>query len=174
MCRTVLIRETFQKTLKVRTQGKDAQELADRYFFETLVRVHRAGEGAPFTGLKPAGTEVEPGVAAADQALERGSADAAVELVTRAVAQGIRERYEKVSAAKAYKDENVEAGRAFVAAYVSFVHFVEEVHALASGEGSSHGEGETPSPAPHKEATHEATSGPAHENHAGHEAKDRP
>lgn len=92
------IREAFQKTLTVRAKGADAQELADRYFFETLVRVHRAGEGTSFTGLKPADTEVEPGVAAADQALARGSADAVIELTTRAVAQGTHERYEKTAA----------------------------------------------------------------------------
>ena len=40
------IRELFTKTLKVRAHGSEARELADRYFFETLVRVHRAGEGA--------------------------------------------------------------------------------------------------------------------------------
>ena len=69
------IRTAFKKTLTVRSKSIEAKELADMYFFETLVRVHRAGEGAPFTGLKPAGSEVEPGIAAADQALERGSAD---------------------------------------------------------------------------------------------------
>src|SRR5574340_348706 len=62
------IQELFNKTLIVRKQGKEAKELADMYFFETLVRIHRAGEGAPYTGLKAAGT-VEPSVAAADKAL---------------------------------------------------------------------------------------------------------
>jgi hypothetical protein len=43
----------FTKTLAVRKQSKEAKELADMYFFETLVRIHCAGEGAPYTGLKP-------------------------------------------------------------------------------------------------------------------------
>lgn len=47
------IRVAFQKTLAVRAKGAEAKELADMYFFETLVRIHRAGEGAPYTGLKP-------------------------------------------------------------------------------------------------------------------------
>jgi hypothetical protein len=38
-------------------------------FFEELVRIHRQGEGADYTGLKPAGL-VEPVVAAADKALK--------------------------------------------------------------------------------------------------------
>ncbi len=69
------IKEAFQKALAVRDKGPEAKDLADRYFFETLVRVHRAGEGAPYDGIKPAGTKVEPGVEAADKALESGSVD---------------------------------------------------------------------------------------------------
>src|SRR5687768_9733513 len=49
------IRNHFQKTMAVRKAGPQARELADMYFFETLVRLHRAGEGAGYTGLKPAG-----------------------------------------------------------------------------------------------------------------------
>jgi hypothetical protein len=78
------VRAQFDKTLTVRKQGKEAKELADMYFFESLVRIHRAGEGAPYTGLKAAGT-VEPSVAAADKALESGSVDSLVKLVTEVV-----------------------------------------------------------------------------------------
>jgi len=41
------IREAFDLAVAVRGKGTKEKELADRYFFETLVRVHRAGEGAP-------------------------------------------------------------------------------------------------------------------------------
>ena len=47
----------FEHTVSVRAHGGEAQDLADRYFFETAVRLHRAGEGARYTGLKEA---VEP------------------------------------------------------------------------------------------------------------------
>src|SRR3990172_9984859 len=43
------IREAFDRTLEVRKLSAEAKELADMYFFETLVRVHRIGEGAPYT-----------------------------------------------------------------------------------------------------------------------------
>ena len=133
------IRETFRKTLVVRAKGPDAQELADRYFFETLVRLHRAAEGAPYTGLKPAGT-VEPGVAAADEALEAGSADALVDELTRAVAAGIRRRFAEVAAARQDAEHTVDAGRRFVAAYIEFTHYVERLHAAAMGPAAAHAE----------------------------------
>ena len=67
-----LIRTAFQNTVQVRKLGGQAQKLADMYFFETLVRIHRAGEGASYTGLKP-GAEIDPAIAMTDEALESGS-----------------------------------------------------------------------------------------------------
>jgi hypothetical protein len=132
------IQELFGKTLAVRKQGKEARELADMYFFENLVRIHRAGEGAPYTGLKPAGM-VEPSVAAADKALESGSADSLVKLVNDAVAKGIRRRFAQALETKKHAEHTVEAGRSFVAAYVEFTHYVERLHMDAvSGSGHVH------------------------------------
>ena len=59
------VRAAFKKVLA--GKGKNP-EAAEQSFFTTLVRIHRAGEGAPFSGLKPAGA-VEPAVAEADKAL---------------------------------------------------------------------------------------------------------
>jgi hypothetical protein len=67
------IRAAFEKTRIVRTKGLEAKQLADAYFFETLVRLHRAAEGAPYTGLKPAGRDLGPAIPAADKALRDGS-----------------------------------------------------------------------------------------------------
>lgn len=134
------IKEAFQKTLTVRAKGPEAKDLADMYFFETLVRIHRAGEGAPYTGLKPAGTEINPAVQAADKALETGSADRLVKMISDAVAAGIRERFSKVAEAGKYADSSVGAGREFVEAYVQFVHYVEGVHDLAQGHAGAHGQ----------------------------------
>jgi hypothetical protein len=131
------IRQAFAKTLKVRGLGDDARDLADLHFFDTLVRIHRAGEGVAYTGLKPAGT-VDPGIAAADKALDKGSADQLATEVGEHVAAGLRERFAKVVAAKSRADESVDAGRAYVAAYVEYVHYVEAVHALASAPASEH------------------------------------
>lgn len=136
------IRAQFDKTLAVRKQSKEAKELADMYFFETLVRIHRAGEGAPYTGLKSAGT-VEPSVAAADKALETGSVDKLVKLVTDDAEKGIRERFTHAAETKKHADHSVEYGRKFVAAYVEFTHYVERLHMDAVGPmGHSHGKAE--------------------------------
>jgi hypothetical protein len=132
------LRRAFHRTLAVRSMGPEAKELADMYFFETLVRLHRAAEGAPYTGLKPAGA-VEPIVAASDKALETGSADTLVRHLTEAVGEGIRERFARAHEAKQHADESVAAGREFVAAYVEFTHYVERLHANATG-GAVHGE----------------------------------
>jgi hypothetical protein len=127
------VRAAFKQALVVRSQSSDAKALADRYFFETVVRVHRAGEGAPYTGLKPAGADLDPAVVAADKALEGGSADALVKLLTDTVAAGIRHRFTEALEKKKRADETVEAGRQFVAAYVEFVHYVERLHLDAKG-----------------------------------------
>jgi len=143
------IKAQFDKTLAVRKQGKEARELADMYFFESLVRIHRAGEGAPYTGLKAAGT-VEPSVAAADKALESGSAENLVKLVTEAAAKGIRERFAHAAETKKHADHGVEYGRKFVAAYVEFTHYVERLH-LDAERPSAHGKTDgTASPVHHQ------------------------
>ena len=129
------IRAAFARALKIRTVDAEARELADTYFFETLVRVHRAGEGAPYSGLKPAGTEVAPGIALADKALETGSARALVQHVTGEIGDGIQQRFARVQETRAHADQSVEAGRAYVAAYVEFIHYVERLQNAASQSG---------------------------------------
>ena len=131
-----LIRTAFQNTMEVRKLGGKAQELADMYFFETLVRIHREGEGASYTGLK-AGSEIDPAVALADKALETGSVDKLTSVLTDAAAKGIRERFNRALETKKHADESVSAGREFVEAYVAFTHYVENLHDSVKG-GTEH------------------------------------
>ena len=136
------IRATFKKSLAVRSKGPEARELADKYFFETLVRLHRAGEGAPYTGLQAG--PAEPIIAAADQALDKGSVDHLVKHVGDAVAKGIRQRFHNTLERKKHAEDSVAAGREFVEFYVEFTHYVERLHldavgkAVHSGEPASH------------------------------------
>jgi hypothetical protein len=133
------VRAAFERTLRVRVAGGETLELADMYFFETLVRVHRAGEGAPYTGLKPAGSPVDPAVLAADRALETGSPDELVKLLTGQAADGLRERFREASEARAHATHNLDAGRRFVAAYVMFTHYAEGIGKAAVAAGGHEG-----------------------------------
>jgi hypothetical protein len=90
------VAEAFEKVTKVRAQSPEAKDVADKHFFETVVRIHRAGEGAPFTGLKPAGLGHGPVVPVAEKAIEDGSAEGLVKLLTDTVKEQIRERFEHV------------------------------------------------------------------------------
>jgi hypothetical protein len=120
------IRAAFGRAVAVRRLGPEARDLADTSFYETLVRVHRAGEGAPFTGLKPAGS-VEPAVAKADAALAAGSADDFARLIAAHAAEGLKTRFARAVEAKTHAGESVAKGREYVAAYVDYVHWVEGV-----------------------------------------------
>jgi len=133
------IRNVFTQVVAVRKKGKDASELADRFFFETLVRIHRVGEGAPYTGLKPAGTTA-PAVVAADEALAAGSVDALSAKIGNAVREGIRRRFANVTEKKKHVNDSVEAGREYVAAYVEYVHFIEGIHTMVA-QGAAHAPG---------------------------------
>ncbi|WP_224982882.1 DUF6448 family protein [Geomonas agri] len=145
------IKVAFDKAVAAKGSKSEA---AHKQFFATLVKVHRAGEGAPYTGLKPAGA-VEPAVAEADKALTTGSADSLVRLVTEDITAGIQKRFERAQAAYTHKDESVAQGREFVEAYVDFTHFVEKVH--LSTTGTAHGE--------HAEHTRHAPAGHGSEKH---------
>ena len=116
------IRQAFKKALTFRKLGPDEQEFADQYFFETLVRIHRAGEGAPYTGLKPARRDLGSAIPAAVRALAEGSPKPAAKLLTERVQAGLRERFERALAKKSYRSEDVNAGREYVKAYVEFIH----------------------------------------------------
>ena len=128
------VRKAFEQALAVRALSPQAKALADRFFFETLVRVHRAGEGAPFTGLKPAGGDIGPAIPAADKALENGSVEPVVKLLTGAMEDGLRHHFTQAIRARTSKPGDVAAGRAYVKAYVEFIHYAERIfEASATG-----------------------------------------
>jgi hypothetical protein len=122
------VRKAFEQTLAVRELSPQARELADRFFFETLVRVHRAAESAPFTGLKPAGRDLGPAIPAADEAVRVGSVEPVRHLLTVAIHERLRHQFGKVMGTKAFEPDDVAAGRAHVKAYIEFIHFVERLY----------------------------------------------
>lgn len=132
------IKKAYEKTLEVRKLSLQAKELADMYFFETLVRIHRAGEGAPYTGIKPAGTEIEPGIKAADKAVETNSIDELQAMLSKNISDELNKKFAEVLETKNYKPDDVNAGRKFVRAYVEFIHYAEGVLVAAEAKHSVH------------------------------------
>jgi len=132
------IKQAFEKTLAVRTLSPEAKELADRYFFETLIRIHRAGEGEPYTGLKPAGSDLGPVIPAADKALETRSPEALTKVLIDALHAGLNERFKQALAKMNFKKEDVDSGREFVKAYVEFMHYVEGIYDATKKAANGH------------------------------------
>ena len=142
----------FTRTVAVRSLNPEARELADRWFFETLVRLHRTGEGASFDGLKPAGSD-SPAVKMADRAFESHRGAELAGGMAREVDVRLNAMYRRLVEAWEHKDESVEAGRAYAAAYVEYVHFVEALYNLVNGPGPGdhHGDGGKPAESGHGE-----------------------
>lgn len=138
------VRAAFEVALTERAKGAEAKEKADMKFFETLARIHREGEGAPFTGMKPADA-IEPIEAEADKALEAGSVDALTTEMSQHLTNGVKGRFDRVLDKKKHMDDSVEAGREYVEAYVEYLHYVEGAHTTIAGKGAHHHEesGET-------------------------------
>ncbi|MDW7678898.1 MAG: DUF6448 family protein, partial [Bacillota bacterium] len=141
----------FQLSLKVRRLNDDARELADRYFLENLVRIHRAGEGAPYTGLQPVGVPIDEKVAAADTCIETGDLTPLKGLVSPEEIPELEKRLRKALALKHFDVNDVQAGREYIEAYVSFFKFAE-------GEEHDHGHGNDHSDEQNKASAH-------HEHH---------
>ena len=119
------IKTMFDKVNRVRTLGSEAKELADMYFFETVVRVHRMGEGVGYTGLKPAGYKPEEGIEAADIAIGKGSVENVLSHLDEKYHQRVKELFNNLQSKKNYNVNDLTAGREYVEAYVHFIHYIE-------------------------------------------------
>ena len=132
------IRAAFAHAVSVRRLGPEARELADRFFFETLVRLHRAGEGAPFTGLHPAGRDLGPAIPLADRAVASDSDREVTQLIRDEVVRGIGDRFRDLQRKRRFDPADLAAGRAYVASYVSFIHYVEGIDVAARSGAEGH------------------------------------
>ena len=118
------LRESFRRTA--------AHEATDRAFFETAVRLHRASEGEPYTGLKDEAPE--PVIAAADGALQTGDLAVLTSLLAGRADSTLGNRFARARALLREADTSVAAGRRYVAAYVEYLRYVER---LAGDEPSA-------------------------------------
>jgi hypothetical protein len=137
----------FQQVLPLHDQANVAKQVADLYFFETVVRIHRAGEGAPYTGLKPAGLDVGPVIPAAERAIESGSPDELVGLLTETIRAEVTERLAHTMELKRHATHNVEAAREYVEAMLGLQVWSHKLYMTAKGpahigshEHEEHGE----------------------------------
>lgn len=145
------VTRTFQRVLPLHRQSDSAQEIADLHFFETVVRIHRAGEGAPYTGLKPAGLDVGPVIPVAERAIESGSPDELASLLAEFVRAEVTERLAHAMQLKrhAAHAQNVAATREYVEAMLGlevwshslFLATKAAAHAGAHEHGEEHSEG---------------------------------
>ena len=127
------VRAVFDTVVPVRRLSPAAGEVADRLFFETVVRIHRAGEGAPYTGLKPAGLSVGPVIPLAERAVETGSPDEVGTFLTAMLRSELQQRLDLVDTLKATKDRSTEDARQYVEAMLGFEVYSDHVfRALAA------------------------------------------
>jgi hypothetical protein len=133
------IRDAFARALSARASGAEARAVADQWFFETVVRVHRASEGEPFTGLQGADYRPEPGIALADHALESNSLGELEAALASSLRTELRRRFSATVEAKKHADDDAAAGRHFVRLYADFVHYVDEVHRRVVASPATHG-----------------------------------
>ena len=137
------VRRAFDQVIQVRrSDGPATREVADRYFFETVVRVHRAGEGAPYTGLKPAGLSVGPAIPAAERAIEAGGVDELLDLLCDAVRSEVRRRFDRVIQLRPAAGASVDQAREYVEAMLGFEVYAHKLYqAIAADPHHAHREG---------------------------------
>jgi hypothetical protein len=119
------VRDAFTRAVAVRGLSPEARDLADRYFLDVLIRVHRAGEGAGFDGIKPAGAHVPPQVVAADEALSQGHIGPLRGLVDDERWDELERRFDRALALKDFDVDDLPAAREYIDAYVSFFKYAE-------------------------------------------------
>lgn len=126
------IKEAFNLLMNVSGLSPEAKEISNKYFFETLVRIHRSGEGVPFAGIKPSGTPIDEKIIAADKSIESGDLTPLKEFVAKDKLAELTKRFERVMLLKNFDVNNVDAGREYIEAYVQFFKFAEgeEGHSL--------------------------------------------
>ena len=122
------MKDVFERGLKARRLDKEAKEVADDWILETAVRLHRAGEGAPYTGIKPAGLDEGPVVPRAERAIESGDPEELLEFMRAAVDEELSRRFHLVSSAKDYDPDDVASGRRYVEAFIGFVVYSHHLH----------------------------------------------
>ncbi len=133
----------FQKVLPLRKNGGGMREVADLFFYETVVRLHRAGEGAAYTGLKPAGLDVGPVIPLAEKAIETGRPDELISVLRDILKAEALKRFERMLRLKEHAGHGVDAAREYVEAMLGLQVWAHQVYlaAVAEPQGEVHHHG---------------------------------
>lgn len=132
------VRAAFDQTIKAAASTEEARDVAERWFFETVVRIHRAGEGAPFTGLKPAGLDVGPVIPAAERALDAGSPEPLIEVLCREMREQVHQRLSHAMELKSHANAGVPAAREYVEAMLGLEVWANAVHRQVTAAPHAH------------------------------------
>jgi len=127
------VRDAFEDVMHAREKGPDPCKIADRWFFETVVRLHLLGEGKPFTGLKPAGSGRSPALTIAEKAIETGDLKELIELLKESEEFGLERYFDRVKAMAGYDLRDVSAARKHVQAVLDFLHLADSMYHIAIG-----------------------------------------
>ena len=125
------IKAAFEKCVAVRKLSEEAKDVADRLFFETVVRLHRAGEGAAFTGLKPAGLDHGPVIPVAEEAIKSGRDDKLVYILRDNVEVEVNKRFNNMKDLEKHKDDSVDAARKYISAMLGLQVYCHKLYKFA-------------------------------------------
>lgn len=112
------VKEIFKRTINVinSKSSKESIEVAKLWFFENVVRIHRMGEGATYTGLKPAGLSEGPIIPIAERAIVKGSPKDLIKTMEKIVGKEVQKRFDKMMRLKKQRGKNVDHDREYVEA----------------------------------------------------------
>jgi len=133
------VTSAFERAMRARKAGPEAKEVADLYFYETVVRLHRAGEGADYTGLKPSGLDVGPVIPVAEKAIETGSPDRLIQMLTDTLRQEIQHRFAHMQHLRDHETSDVAKAREYVEAVLGLEVYSNQL--FQAMKASPHGEG---------------------------------
>jgi len=132
------IKNIFERVLSFSKENSEQKELLDLYFIETVVRLHRKGEGAPYNGLKPSGFPIDPIIKKGDLSITNGKVDDLAELLSKEIKIKIKNKFEKAWALKKNANLDIEIGRKYTEAYADYIHFIESLHKLIEDSHHHH------------------------------------
>lgn len=122
------LKEAFRKTLSVRELSEEAGELADYWFFETAVRLHRKGEEKPYEGLKPAGLDWGPVISKAEEAIEDEDPGKVIDFLTGVLEDEIQKRFQRAISLKDHDINDISTAREYVNAMLGFVLYSHHLY----------------------------------------------